>query len=81
MTRVIADEHLKDRLKSSEEQLEICDENGRILGVFQPILHPDNHRELYDWAKAQITEEELERARNSPKWYTTAEILEHLRSL
>ena len=81
MTRVIADEGLKAKLKDFSEGLEICDASGKLVGYFQPILNPNDHRELYDWAKAQFTEEELELARKDPVMYTTAEVLEYLRSL
>ena len=79
MTRVIADEGLKARLKDFSESLEICDESGHVLGYFQPVMIHD--REIYDWAKKEFTEEELELARQSTEWYTTEEVLEHLRSL
>ena len=79
MTRVIADEGLKAKLKDFSEYLEICDESGRIVGCFQPM--PVHDREIYDWAKAAFTNEEIELAKQDPVMYTTAEVLEYLRSL
>jgi hypothetical protein len=81
MTRVIADEGLKARLKDFSESLEICDESGNLVGYFQPLPTPIHDREIYDWAKKEFTEEELERARQSTEWYTTEQVLEYLRSL
>jgi hypothetical protein len=83
MTRVIANAEFKAQLKGSSESLEVCDESGEILGYFQPLPVPIHDREIYDWAKAEFAkaEEELKEARQSPVWYTTEEVLEHLRSL
>lgn len=81
MTRVIADENWKAGLRSFAEPLGICDESGRILGFFQPAIDPETLREVYDWAKTAFTEEELEEARRSTVWYTTGQVLGHLRSL
>jgi hypothetical protein len=71
MTRVIADEPLKDRLKSSIEPLEICDEAEEVFGLFRPFPDPNNLREVSDWAKTAFTEQELEEARRSTVWDTT----------
>jgi hypothetical protein len=79
MTRVIADDGLKSRLKDFSESLEICDESGKVVGYFQPMTVSD--REIYDWAKAEFTAEEIEKARQDPVSFSTAEVLEHLRSL
>ena len=79
MTRVIADENLRVGLKSFAEPLEICDESGRILGFFHPGAVDDP--EALAWADSVITEEELERARQSKVWHTTEEVLERLRNL
>jgi hypothetical protein len=54
-----------------------CDESGRTLGYYVPA--PDQLRELYDWAKAQFTDEEIERARREPRGLTTAEVLARLK--
>jgi hypothetical protein len=83
MTRVIADQGLKAKLKDFSESLEIYDESGKIVGYFQPLPVPIHDREIYDWAKAEFAkdEAELEKARQDPVMYTTQEVLEHLRSL
>lgn len=79
MTRVIADDGLKARLKDFSEPLEICDEAGRILGFFHP---GDVHDpEVLAWADSVMSQQELERARRSTVTYTTAEVLAYLRSL
>ena len=79
MTRVIADESLKARFKGFLEPLEIRDEEGRLLGFFQPGVV--NDPEVLAWADSVFTEERLERSRRSTVSYTTEEVLEHLRKL
>ncbi len=79
MTRVIADEGLKSKLKDFSESLEICDESGKILGDFQPL--PVHDPDIYAWAKTEFSDEEIEKARKDPVSYTTVEVLEYLRSL
>ncbi len=79
MTRVIADDGLKARLKDFSEPLEICDEAGRILGFFHPGA-VDSPGSLA-WTDALFTEEELERARRDTGRHTTAEVLEYLKGL
>lgn len=39
MTRVTVDRELKDRLGGLDSAIEICDESGRVLGVFQPVRY------------------------------------------
>ena len=61
MTKVTLDESLRAKLNGLNEELEICDADGRTVGHFVP---PDLYREmLYAWAESQsgISEEELQR--------------------
>ena len=60
----------------------VCDDSGRVLGVFVPASEADRElRALYEDARTRITDEELERRRNEPGGYTTAEVLEYLKGL
>jgi hypothetical protein len=76
MTKLVVDPTLRTKLENVESELELCDESGRTLGYFVPATQ--NLRELYDWAKTQITDEELERRKNEPGGRTTAEVLARL---
>jgi len=54
------------------EQLELCDETGKTVGHFLPDeLYK---RLVYDWVKAQTTEEELRRISQEPGGRSLAEI-------
>ena len=71
MNKVVVDEAVRARLASVDE-VELCDQCGRTVGHF---LSEDLYRRLlYDWANAQITDEELERRRRQPGGRTLAEI-------
>jgi hypothetical protein len=67
MTKVTLDEQMRAKLNGLNEELEICDTDGRTVGHFVP---PDQYREmLYAWAESQsgITMEELDRRRREEK--------------
>jgi hypothetical protein len=86
MGTLILDDALKARLNGLNEQLEIRDESGKIVGRFLP--EDQYRRMLYDWAKAEFAREEAEEAAKGivRKWdgtngKTTAEVLSGLRDL
>lgn len=77
MRSVPVDDVLRNKLANFTVPLAICDESGRELArvVPQPDLGD------YELTGPQINEGELERRKNSDQWYTTAQVLEHLRGL
>ena len=79
MTRIIADEGLKVRLKDFSESLEIRDEaDGPSASSSRGGPRPS----IYDWARPEFTEARKSREPDAiPPSYTTAEVLEHLRNL
>lgn len=76
MTKVILDPELRERLHGLTHQIELCDESGRTLAYVLPS--EDYLRWAYEWARSQISDEELEEARREPGGRTTAEVLEWL---
>lgn len=77
MTKVVLDPALKSKLHNLTEPLELCDESGQILAHVLPV--PDLSE--YEAWEPQFDEEELRRQEQSGKWYTTEQVLAHLRSL
>jgi len=77
MTRVVVDASLQVKLPQVDVSFEFCDESGRTLGYYVPA--PAQLRHLYDWARGEFTDEEIERARLEPRGLTTAEVLARLR--
>jgi hypothetical protein len=78
MTRIVVDTALREKLHNLTEPLELCDEEGRVLGRFLPVPDPA----LYEGLEPQISREELERRKqNKGKTYTTAEVLAYMSEL
>jgi len=77
MTRVIVDEALRGKLHNLSEPLELCDEDGKLLARVTPVAELPR----YEPAEPQVSEEELRRREKSDKWYTTEQVLAHLKSL
>jgi hypothetical protein len=78
MTKVIVDAALLSRLLNLKEPLELCDESGRTLAKVKPAVDLSQYGPL----EPQVSKEELERrARSDGPWYTTAEVLAHLKKL
>ena len=76
MTRVVVDASRHVKLPQVDSSFEFCDESGRTLGFFVPVL--DRLGPLYDWARTEFTEEEIDRARQEPRGLTTAQVLARL---
>jgi hypothetical protein len=78
MTRITLDQDLARRLHELIEPVELCDPSGKVLGMFSPQF------DMSEWEPVtpEATEEELDRRARSPgPWYTTEEVLEHLKNL
>lgn len=77
MTRVTADDILRSKLANFCVPVEICDENGKVLAHVLPGAHASE----YLFEEPVFDESELRRQEASGTWYSTQEVLEHLRSL
>jgi hypothetical protein len=77
MDRIIVDDALRNKLRNLTESLELCDESGRMLARLIPASQLPNNS---PWGPP-ISAEELRRREKSDKWYTTEEVLAHLRGL
>jgi hypothetical protein len=77
MTKVILDPALISKLHNLTEPLELCDQSGKPLAHVTPLLDLSQ----YEPWEPPIDEEELRRREQSDKWYTTQEVLAHLKSL
>jgi hypothetical protein len=77
MTRVLIDANLPPKLLQLTEAMELCDGSGRVVCQVFPMM---NLSEYEPW-EPPISEEELQRREQSNQWYTTEEVLAHLKSL
>jgi hypothetical protein len=80
MNKVTIDAALQAKFENLEDPLELCDATGRTVAIAVP---PDLYeRWLYEWAKAEFSdEEELERARQEKESLTTSEAIAFLEQL
>ena len=74
MTRLVLDAETTEKLRATQERVEVCDVNGKTLGYFLP----STDRGLYKIFDCPFTEEEIERARNEPGGRSLQEILADL---
>jgi hypothetical protein len=75
MVRVNLDERQTSQLNGVDDA-QFCDQAGRPVGRF--LSESLYRRLLYDWANARISEEELDRRRQSPGGRKLSEILARL---
>jgi hypothetical protein len=76
MTKLVADHKLGSSLKRVNEAVEVCDEQGATLGHFLP--KEQYVRLLYDMAKSDISDDELQLRLQEPGGSTLAEIWKRL---
>jgi hypothetical protein len=81
MIRINVDAEIRAKLQNPRENIEICDDDGQVLATFRrstPLTDPENWEPL----TPEVTEEELERLRNSDEpRYTTQEVLDYLHGI
>jgi hypothetical protein len=75
MTKFVVDDALGTKLKSLEGLVEVCDEAGHTIGVFQPILSASD---LGERGRCPIPDEEIERRRQERGGRPLADILADL---
>ncbi len=64
MNKVILDQATRGKLHNLAEMLEVCDENGRVLGYFSPVIKQDHP--LYEGAQVPVTDEEVQKLLQQP---------------
>jgi hypothetical protein len=75
MPKLILTSELLGKLSGITSPVEVCDESGKVIGIFRPMVTD----EMY---QSRISEEELQRRETAnEKRYSTAEVLSHLEKL
>ena len=81
MVRITVDDELRKKFLNFIDDVELCDETGRVLARFQrstPWSDPDQWEPI----TPEISQEEIERRlKAGGPTYTTAEVLEKLSKL
>jgi len=79
MPKLTLNPQLKAALNDLNDEIELYDENGRVVGRVLPEEH--YQRLIDDAVNAQVSDEELERNRQGSRTYSTSEVLEYLKEL
>ena len=80
MIKLTANDAVRKALSKLDQPAEIQDAGGNIIGYFTPINHEEAR--LYREAAARFEPEQMQQRKDSgAKGFTTAEVLEHLKSL
>ena len=77
MTRILIDADLPSKIQQLTEPAELCDASGRVVAQVFPVFDLSGYE---PWLPP-IDEEELRRREQSDEWYTTEEVLAHLKRL
>jgi hypothetical protein len=72
MSRVTLPENVLSFLESLPTKAELCDSTGRVVGVFAPTDEAASDA-------PELPPGELERRRQSKKWFSTADVLARLK--
>ncbi len=78
MRKITLDDDLRAKLGDMSEEVALCDAAGNVVAY---IMTPGHREALYSLASDLFTDEELERAEREEGGMTTAQVLEHLKSL
>jgi hypothetical protein len=76
MSKVILDDAMRAKLAGFREPVEMCTSDGRTIGHFVPS--DEFIRSVYDWAKSEVTDEELDRVSRETGGSTLQEIKKRL---
>lgn len=76
MSQLVVPNNVREALVVLDEQTELRDENGKVLGIFKPVKYPT------EWPLDGITMEELlRRDAEEPTGQTWAEIRRELEAM
>ena len=71
MGRIVLDPELRAKLSGLNEQMEICDETGKVVGLYLPLA--DYKKILYKGVEIPFSEEEIELRRKEKSGSSLAE--------
>jgi len=85
MVRFTIDQELVEKLLSTNEMVELCDESGRLVRRILPELNPSQNDPSFGRGKqlpSDMSPEEYQRLRDSDNWdgMSTSEAIDYLRN-
>lgn len=74
MVKLTIDKDIRMKLGDLKERLQLCDETGKVLGYFQPVVDPSH----YEAVNSPTSQEELNRRSREGGGRALADILADL---
>jgi hypothetical protein len=74
VVKLTIDQEMRGKLLDLNQRLELCDESGRLLGYFNPVVDPS----MYESVDSQVSAEELDRRSREGGGRPLADILADL---
>jgi hypothetical protein len=74
MVKLTIDPDIRSKLHDLKERLQLCDETGKVLGYFQPVVDPS----MYEGVESPTSKEELRRRSREEGGRPLADILADL---
>jgi hypothetical protein len=78
MTKVTIDPTTRAKLHNLAESLEVCDEEGQVLGYYAPLKKQGQDADLYEGVEIPLTDEEVRQLLRQPPGRPLADILADL---
>jgi hypothetical protein len=79
VSKVTLDSELRAKLGNVDTELALCDEQGHTVAHVLPAA--TFNKLIYAWARSQLSQDEIEQARNEPGGMTTTEAVAYLNKL
>jgi hypothetical protein len=76
VSKIIFDDAMRAKLAGLSEPVEVCAQDGRTIGHFVPS--DEYIRSVYEWAKSEVSDEELNRVSQETGGRALAEIKKRL---
>jgi len=78
MTQIVLEGGIVEKLLQVSGPVQLCASSGEVLGEFRP--HSEQFGKLPPDFEYPFTKEEIDAARSDPRRYSTAEVLQRLKS-
>ena len=77
MTQITLSNAVATQLHGLTAPVALCDTSGKVLGRFIPAIDASE----WEPVSPEVSEDELDRRQQGTEWYSTQEVLSHLKSL
>jgi hypothetical protein len=76
MSQIVLDEAETAKVNGLRSPIQVCDASGNLIGYL--VSKEKFEKFVYAWAKQEVSEEQLERAKQDTEEYALQEVLDRL---